>query len=400
MKKLFILIITILLISPASVLANTTTSTTTSITTERDTYITVQDLENYKTFLQNDNRIVTMKIGNILFYKNDDPDNVNFILAEKNNFSSDAYNSLLSIIEVMFDKETVDYFKIYYKEIKTNQDFKGFKIEVNPARQIWEDNILKVDNYVFIRVNVDRDDVKKGLEDLEVVEDDLKTIIMDIFTDQSILTSKEFFGFKLGDILLFFLAICLLLYILFAVFLNNFHKVHCGQSALSAFLPILNVYILGKLAINKIYGWLLLLTLLFLGSELIITEFGLLDINPIIPISMRKYVYIGYGIILLITYIFSVFKYDRIKSEAGGITLRKLKRQKKKKTKEKDTQVTTLPGETNVVNPNNLPGTIGVQDTPITLEANNENIDANVQNSEITNNQTFNNDENNNQSAE
>lgn len=374
MKKLMVIFIGILLLNPIIVDATTTTTTTgTNITTSTSTtqrseeYITPTDLQSYQEKLQTSKGVVSLNIGDVFIYKVDDEKEIRFILAEKKGLTDKAYNSLLSIIEVMFDTNTVQYFKINYPEIAQDKDFLGFSIKVNPARFPWEDNLLKVDDYQFIRVVVDRSGANEGVKGMIVEEKDWKTIIREIFTDQEKLASAKILGISVMDILIGILIIILLIYIALAFYFSRFHKLLYGSRSIMAFLPIFNIYILGKLVLNRILGLFLVLVAGGIGG---------LYYYKIIPDWKVLLICIGgYAACLFIIYIYSVFKYDRVRSESGEITLKKLKVKKNKN------QVDPLPSEEVPSNtPIVLSNELNNVQTPIVL--NNEQ----VQNNDANNN--------------
>ena len=64
-------------------------------------------------------------------------------------------------------------------------------------------------------------------------------------------------GLLLG-VLLAIVEVVILIYILVGILLNKLNKVMYGKGTALAFIPFCNVYLLGKLTINKIVGWVLL----------------------------------------------------------------------------------------------------------------------------------------------
>ena len=61
-------------------------------------------------------------------------------------------------------------------------------------------------------------------------------------------------------LLIFFVifAICLAIYIAVGIFLNKFNKLLYGQGNPLAFIPVGNIYLLGKLSFNKAIGYILI----------------------------------------------------------------------------------------------------------------------------------------------
>ena len=73
----------------------------------------------------------------------------------------------------------------------------------------------------------------------------------------------EFFTAMMGfGLILIFLmlAIAITIYVLLGVFLNKFNKLVEGKGTAFAWIPFLNIYLLGKLLINKIFGWVVVIT--------------------------------------------------------------------------------------------------------------------------------------------
>lgn len=67
--------------------------------------------------------------------------------------------------------------------------------------------------------------------------------------------------------LLVFLIVALLLYVLQALLLNGLNKKIYGEGTWQAWVPFANIYLLGKLTVNKAVGWLLLILLFFSGGN-------------------------------------------------------------------------------------------------------------------------------------
>ncbi len=65
-------------------------------------------------------------------------------VAETEELTSCSYKSVLSVLEVMFDnKEVADYFKSRYSSFSEgNKEFDGFKVEINPVADDWEETIF------------------------------------------------------------------------------------------------------------------------------------------------------------------------------------------------------------------------------------------------------------------
>jgi len=124
-------------------------------------YITVEHLETLKEYIAGDGSAELSK-GNVWFHKDGyDGDNT-VLIAEKDALTSNAYKSLLSVIEVMFNsKEIANYFAANYLSIaEGNKEFIGFKIEINPVKDEWEKQLMpETSGYEFARVTIDKKQV-------------------------------------------------------------------------------------------------------------------------------------------------------------------------------------------------------------------------------------------------
>ncbi len=74
-----------------------------------------------------------------------------------------------------------------------------------------------------------------------------------------LLETNNTFMTGLPEMLIILGIILLIIYILISLFLNNFNKLKYGQGTILAYIPILNIYLLGKLTFNKPAGVILLI---------------------------------------------------------------------------------------------------------------------------------------------
>lgn len=115
------------------------------------------------------------------------------------------------------------------------------------------------------------------------------------------------------NILLIFGAIALIIYTLQAVILSETHKLKYGKGSFMAWIPILNFYILGKVAINKLFG-LLLIIYIFLISNTTINNVKM----DFIPSNIKDIMISALPYILGILYIIAMIRYV-ILVKNGGI---------------------------------------------------------------------------------
>ena len=149
-----------------------------------DDYFKVSDLvkeENVKTRLTGEGKLsINGSKTNIDKYDLED-NKVVVCISEALGFTYQSYNTMLSVIEVMFDsKEAAEYFKTNYPSINLgDKEFPGFKIEqYAKVTSEEEDNILGV--YMpFIRLTIDKNmvmaELEKDGEDEVVSNDNLET---------------------------------------------------------------------------------------------------------------------------------------------------------------------------------------------------------------------------------
>ena len=141
---------------------------------EEDTYIQASDLDYLKEFIIGDGSAQQSK-GNIIFHKDGYDDEAVIFVGEKGELTENAYKSILSILEVMFEgEEAANYFEENYSNISVgNEEFDGFIIEVNPEKSDMEKVVLgEDDTYQFIRISIDKNMVSSIIETNDNYYDD------------------------------------------------------------------------------------------------------------------------------------------------------------------------------------------------------------------------------------
>lgn len=83
-----------------------------------DIYFNENDLNEFKEKLKTDDYFQTTK-GNLILYKIEENDKIIFYLAEPEQITSRSYNSILSLISVMYDSNTSDLFSKAYTDLTT-----------------------------------------------------------------------------------------------------------------------------------------------------------------------------------------------------------------------------------------------------------------------------------------
>jgi len=115
-------------------------------------------------------------------------------------------------------------------------------------------------------------------------------------------------------ILIVLAVIGLILYILFSIFLNKFNKIVYGKQTVMAGIPLFNVYLLGKLTINKAFGWLLVIGI-FLTSSITANVNGIEKTSSILPSKIMPIYSSIYYLVSFIVLILGIVKYFRLKKE-------------------------------------------------------------------------------------
>lgn len=115
-----------------------------------------------------------------------------------------------------------------------------------------------------------------------------------------------------------FLMSIIAAYSVLAIFLSKFNKLIYDKETALAWIPICNVYLLGKLAVNKIVGWLLVGG--FFLTVTYKTTYGVVKEYSILPESIRLIASLLYGLVVLGLLIYAIVKYFKIK-KSGNVTL-------------------------------------------------------------------------------
>ena len=99
------------------------------------------------------------------------------------------------------------------------------------------------------------------------------------------------------------------IYVAVAIFLNKLNKLIYGKGTPMAFIPIANVYLLGKLTLNKIGGLALIITYFIMWGCVLIDNTA----NGLLHAFMTIIVFIYYAIVLVL-FIYAIIKYFKLKN--------------------------------------------------------------------------------------
>lgn len=102
------------------------------------------------------------------------------------------------------------------------------------------------------------------------------------------------------------------IYVVIAIFLNKFNKLVYGKGTPMCFIPFANVYLLGKLAVNKMVGWALIIGF-FLTGRLTITVNNYETVYRFLPENISHIFFKIEGLIILALLIYAVVRYFEIK---------------------------------------------------------------------------------------
>ena len=108
------------------------------------------------------------------------------------------------------------------------------------------------------------------------------------------------------------IVLAILMYLGISIVLNKLNKVIYKKSTVMAFLPIFNFYLLGKLTVNKIVGWLLVIATL-ITSSFIVSINGSESTYTILPNSTSAFISAITSVMIIFLFIFAIIKYNKIK---------------------------------------------------------------------------------------
>ena len=110
------------------------------------------------------------------------------------------------------------------------------------------------------------------------------------------------------------LIIAIAIYVLVAIFLNKFNKLVYGKGTALAWIPICNIYLLGKLTVNKLVGWILVICS-FLSGSYSVTVDGETVTKTVLPGTLGTVVSNVYSLAVLGLFIYAIVKYFQLKKE-------------------------------------------------------------------------------------
>lgn len=193
------------------------------------------------------------------------------------------------------------------------------------------------------------------------------------------------------------LVIVIALYITIGIFLNKFNKLVYGKATPMAFIPLVNVYLLGKLTISKPVGLVLAIIPLLTGT-LTTNINGEENTYSLFPSDISSKINLIASIVTLGLLIYAIFLYFKSKKEKenGSYVVEDQKKPLKSQNKDVINNIIYETNKTNKVDSYNGNMNNNVNTNTIPSTTNNYNIEKTLENkveSLNTNNIIYSNDE-------
>ncbi|MBR1413924.1 MAG: zinc ribbon domain-containing protein [Bacilli bacterium] len=118
----------------------------------------------------------------------------------------------------------------------------------------------------------------------------------------------------LAPVFLIIGIVFIIIYVLLALLLSNLNKQIYGKKSIIAWIPVLNLYLLGKLTVNKLVGIILIVANL-ISYNYSITINGVEKTYSLLPSSVRYLVSGIVSIVTLVLYGMAIAKYIKIVSK-------------------------------------------------------------------------------------
>jgi hypothetical protein len=116
---------------------------------------------------------------------------------------------------------------------------------------------------------------------------------------------------------IFFAVVLIIIYILISIFLNKFNKLLYGKGTCMSWLPGFQTYLLGKLAINKVIGLIMVIMLILKSSFKITNSDGITSTFTFFSENIRLKLSTLYHTIFLVLLIYAIIKYNKLKKNVS-----------------------------------------------------------------------------------
>ena len=158
----------------------------------------------------------------------------------------------------------------------------------------------------------------------------------------------------LATYLIILLVIVIIIYIVIEIFLNKFNKLKYGKGTPMAFIPLVNIYLLGKLTISKPVGLILVFIPLLTGTFTTNIN-GVENSYTLLPADINSTVNAVYNLVTLGLLIYAIVLYFKLKKEKknGTYINEQEKRPLENQNKDIINNVINATKETNTINPYN-----------------------------------------------
>ena len=165
------------------------------------------------------------------------------------------------------------------------------------------------------------------------------------------------------------LSFVLIVYIILGVVLTKLNKKIYGKATILAWLPFFNIYLLGKLTIGRLMGFVLVFFSL-LGTRYEFSNDGNTVIYVIIPDFLRPYYLVFTALIIISLFICAIVKLNKLsKGEENYINEVYLNQKTKKEIEEEDEAISIVKWDDD---------STSVNQASLTKEQNNDTITKNL----------------------
>jgi lysylphosphatidylglycerol synthetase-like protein (DUF2156 family) len=115
---------------------------------------------------------------------------------------------------------------------------------------------------------------------------------------------------------LILIALYIILNIILGIVLNSLNKTMYGKNSIIAWIPLVNLYLLGKLTVNKIIGWLLVIGFILTFETTFTTYDGSTateSLISILPTGISDKISIILNLTIIVLFIYAIIKLVKLK---------------------------------------------------------------------------------------
>ena len=111
------------------------------------------------------------------------------------------------------------------------------------------------------------------------------------------------------------LVVAIVIYVVMEIELNMLNKIMYGKGTALAWIPICNTYLLGKLTVNKLVGWILAICIFVTGSFTTTVD-GVEKVYSLLLANISSTVSTIYGLVVFGLFIYAIVKYNQLKNKS------------------------------------------------------------------------------------